>query len=116
MSKHDNYDYCSACSGNGTLLCCDGCPRSFHFACCDPPIHPDFPPSGNWLCTVCESNPRYDVSREGIFSPLYVILDKQNPVAFSLPEDVREYFEGVKTGEEGEYEAMQNGRKIAAPK
>ena len=27
-------DYCAECFMGGKLLCCDGCPRSFHLQCC----------------------------------------------------------------------------------
>ena len=37
----ENDDYCAACGGNGKLLCCDGCTRSFHFKCVD--LSPDSP-------------------------------------------------------------------------
>ena len=35
---------------------------------------------------------------------MLAILQKKNPSAFNLPKDIREYFEGVRTGTEGEYE------------
>jgi hypothetical protein len=115
FQPQDNFDTCSAFSGSGTLLCCDGCPRSFHFACCDPPIHPDNPPAGEWLCVVCEPKPpppasESRVRKGGIFAALLPVLDKQSPIAFALPSEYREYFEGVKTGDDGEFEATNNGR------
>ena len=101
----DNVDYCTACSGNGQLLCCDGCTRSFHFTCLDPPMDPTHSPDGEWYCHICVSrrDPQPKPPR-GVFSALLAFLEKKNPIAFNLPEDVRDYFEGVKTGEEGEYE------------
>ncbi|KAG0064230.1 hypothetical protein BGZ89_009283 [Linnemannia elongata] len=35
-----NNDYCEACSGLGEFICCDSCPKAFHFSCCQPPIDP----------------------------------------------------------------------------
>ena len=39
-----------------------------------------------------------------MFGQLLAILHRKNPSAFHLPKDIREYFEGVRTGAEGEYE------------
>jgi hypothetical protein len=50
------------------------------------------------------------VRKGGIFAALLPVLDKQSPVAFALPSEYREYFEGVKTGDDGEFEATNNGR------
>ncbi|KAI9879463.1 MAG: hypothetical protein M1830_008510 [Pleopsidium flavum] len=103
--EHENNDYCSACGGSGQLLCCDGCARSFHFTCLDPPMDPNQPPEGQWFCFICESkrDPRPKPPR-GLFAVLLATLEKKNPVAYNLPFEIRDYFEGVKTGEEGEYE------------
>ncbi|KAG0365093.1 hypothetical protein BGX24_004275, partial [Mortierella sp. AD032] len=35
-----NNDYCEACSGLGEFICCDSCPKAFHFSCCQPPVDP----------------------------------------------------------------------------
>lgn len=69
------------------------------------------PPEGEWYCFICESKrgPQARLSR-GLFAGLEHRLAKQNPVAFSLPKSVREYFEGVKTGEEGEYEEISTAK------
>jgi PHD-finger len=103
--QDENDDYCSACGGNGELLCCDGCIRSFHFSCVDPPIDPDHPPVDDWFCQSCQAKKVPPPKRpRGLFSSVLDNLDKKNPNSFSLPRDIRDYFEGVKTGEEGEYE------------
>ena len=105
MTQDDNDDYCSACGGNGDLVCCDGCTRSFHFKCVDPPIIEGALPD-EWFCNHCIS--RRPGARDdpipGIFGPLIISLDEKNPSAFHLPKPIREYFENVKTGEEGEYQ------------
>jgi hypothetical protein len=59
----------------------------------------------NWFCNACNAlrNPRAnDDSR--VFGQLIAILQRKNPSAFHLPKDIREYFENVRTGAEGEYE------------
>ncbi|MCJ1378968.1 hypothetical protein MMC17_002067 [Xylographa soralifera] len=100
----DNNDYCNACGGSGQLLCCDGCTRSFHFKCLDPPMNPRNPPEGEWYCHVCVAE-RVPPTRRprGIFSSLMGNIENHNPIAFNLPLDVRHAYEGVKTGEDGEY-------------
>lgn len=102
----ENDDYCASCGGNGQLLCCDGCTRSFHFKCIDPPIDPGTLADEEWYCNACNSR---DCSRSndeegGFFGPLLANLERKNPSAFILPKAIREYFENVKTGPEGEYE------------
>lgn len=58
-----------------------------------------------WFCYICAArrNPQPKPAR-GLFAALFVELEKENPKAYELPLDIREYFEGVKTGDEGEYE------------
>ncbi|KAI9832674.1 MAG: hypothetical protein M1819_004259 [Sarea resinae] len=102
--ESDNDDLCSACGGSGYLLCCDGCDRSFHLTCLDPPLDPKALPE-SWFCYICEAKKSPPPKRpRGLFAALDANLEKKNPVAFHLPREIREYFEGVKTGEEGEYE------------
>jgi len=102
--RADNQDFCSACSGNGYLVCCDGCVRSFHFTCLDPPLNHIAPLDEPWFCYIClaESAPASRLSN-GLFAALLSCVQKKNPTAFILPEEVRDYFEGVQTGEDGEY-------------
>lgn len=102
-SQDDNDDYCSSCGGNGDLVCCDGCTRSFHFKCVDPPINEGSLPD-EWFCNVCLTKGISLPRRDGSFGALLTNLERKNPSAFHLPKDIREYFEGVKTGTEGEYE------------
>ncbi|KAH8595000.1 hypothetical protein B0O99DRAFT_168865 [Bisporella sp. PMI_857] len=102
-----NDDYCASCSGNGELVLCDGCTRSFHYICADPPIDKNSILPNEWYCNVCIF--RTDGSRRednGIFGKLLLRIDRKNPSAFHLTQDIREHFEGVKTGESGEYEEV----------
>ena len=50
-----NNDNCETCGGAGELLCCDNCPCSFHFLCCEPPEDPELVTAGEWLCNLCRS-------------------------------------------------------------
>ncbi|OCT81029.1 hypothetical protein XELAEV_18027842mg [Xenopus laevis] len=48
-----NDDECSVCRDGGELICCDGCPRSFHLSCLVPPL--THIPSGTWRCDACNT-------------------------------------------------------------
>ncbi|TGJ87744.1 hypothetical protein E0Z10_g993, partial [Xylaria hypoxylon] len=104
-NQDDNDDSCYTCGGNGELVCCDGCTFSFHFTCIDPPMDEGRIPD-EWFCNECQIryNPPLVDEHQGIFGPLVACLQRKNPRAFRLPEPIREYFEGVRTGAEGEYE------------
>ena len=43
-----NEENCGACGGPGRFLCCEGCPKSFHFTCLDPPIDENDLPEDSW--------------------------------------------------------------------
>lgn len=104
----DNDDFCAACGGNGEVVCCDGdtCRRSFHFKCVDPPIMPDALPE-TWFCNECRvKQTGHHEEKIGPFRLLLQQLEGKNPGAFSLPLNIRCYFENVKTGPEGEYEEI----------
>lgn len=104
-NQDDNDDSCYTCGGNGELVCCDGCTFSFHFMCIDPPMDQGHVPD-EWFCNECQVrfNPPLLNEHKGIFGSLVAGLERKNPRAFRLSEPIREYFEGVKTGMEGEYE------------
>jgi hypothetical protein len=57
-----------------------------------------------WFCNVCLTARLPRVDEGGSFGSLLANLERKNPSAFHLPKDIREYFENVKTGTEGEYE------------
>lgn len=48
----ENDDQCAVCLGDGDLLCCDGCPSSFHQQCIDLPLYETLP-EGKWYCPEC---------------------------------------------------------------
>ncbi|KAI9894769.1 MAG: Curved DNA-binding protein (42 kDa protein) [Vezdaea aestivalis] len=102
--EDENNDYCSACSGTGQLLCCDGCDRSFHMTCIEPPLEAETLPD-EWFCYACMTKKGIQPSPgSGLLSSLCQRIQKENPAAYELPVQVRRFFEGVKTGDEGEYE------------
>lgn len=64
-----------------------------------------------WYCNECKHRQCPPFSEhDGPLRSLFTVLDRKNPRAFRLPEDIRDLFEGVRTGPEGEYE------EIAPPK
>ncbi len=105
----DNQDFCSACGGSGFLLCCDGCDRSFHFSCLDPPLNDDASELNEpWFCFICVAKRPVtsgspEKAQRGLFAPLLSSLKKSNPSNFALPVDIRDYFEGVATDRNGAF-------------
>ena len=118
LKENTNNDYCGACGGHGELLCCDGCPNTFHGTCLDPPINTKNPLPPEWFCPRCiASRPSSNqVETTGIFGRVIRRVANMNPKSYSLPVDIREYFEGVKTGDEGEYEEVNLPRSQNVPK
>ena len=114
--QSENNDFCSACGGSGFLLCCDGCDRSFHFSCLDPPLNEDASELNEpWFCYICIakrpfSSEQGEKPSRGLFAQLLNGLRKRNPSNFSLPQDVRDYFEGVATERNGAFVEAVNTR------
>lgn len=59
-----------------------------------------------WFCWDCmvKRDPSLVGEYKGPFGALLTNLDKRHAKAFVLPKKVRDYFEGVRTGADGEYE------------
>jgi len=89
MTDH-NESKCTACGNPGELVCCDACPASLHYACCDPPLTRDTVPDGEWLCRRCnyEHHPRTIPPRTSKFAPLVKKVMASNPKVFSLPQQL----------------------------
>ena len=101
----DNDEYCSACGNSGDVICCDGCPRSFHFECVD--LSQDELPD-EWYCNECfvKKYPSKVPIYKGTFASALNILEKSIPRAFTLPARVQNRFEGVRAGADGDYEEI----------
>ena len=113
-SDGGNNEFCETCGGVGHFICCDGCPRSFHFACINPPLDIDGLPStigdesDTWFCNVCRAAKKPEKGkgrgkRGGMFEPLLRHAEETNPTIFALPPDIRNYFKGVATASDGSY-------------
>ncbi|PTB67427.1 hypothetical protein BBK36DRAFT_1196583 [Trichoderma citrinoviride] len=102
----DNDEYCSACGSAGDVVCCDGCPRSFHFECVDM-VQSDHLPD-EWYCNEClvRRFPSRVPVYKGAFASALNALEKSIPRAFSLPKKLQTRFEGVKAGADGDYEEV----------
>ena len=121
----NNDDFCFACGRPGMFICCESCPKSFHFTCCDPPI--DEPPEDDWYCHECFAKRHPELIPNwkdiGIFGKLLNDFEVRNPKVFQLPQILRDdTFVGVYTGENGDYAdftkkddipvSKRNGRQI----
>ncbi|KAL7005794.1 hypothetical protein EMMF5_004710 [Cystobasidiomycetes sp. EMM_F5] len=108
-----NNDFCDSCNGRGHFLCCDGCPRSFHFACLNPPLELDEIPAEAWYCKVCEAARKPPPTPKGIFGPLINRIDSENPKMFVLPRDVKNSFRDISTGTSGEFINTNESRPLS---
>lgn len=100
---------CAVCNGPGRFLCCERCPRSFHFTCLNPPL--EEVPEGMWFCNKCttQHNPPPKPPR-GLFVDLIDNINRRNPSSFRLPSEIRNYFVGVETGPLGEYVDVRDNK------
>lgn len=72
---------CTACSGNGKLICCDGCWRAFHLTCWDPPMTSEAAENieGKWYCYKCKASRSMPLLVDrGVFGELTSELNKKN--------------------------------------
>ncbi|KAF5026644.1 hypothetical protein F66182_1270 [Fusarium sp. NRRL 66182] len=102
----DNDEDCSACGAAGDVVCCDGCPRSFHFECVGMIASDQLP--DEWFCNEClyKRYPSRMPPYKGVFADALTNLEKSISRAFSLPKRLQTRFEGVKAGADGEYEEV----------
>ena len=105
----ENNDFCAACGASGFLLCCDGCDRSFHFSCLDPPLNENASELNEpWYCYICVAKRPLTAEQtgkvpRGLFASLVHGIRKRNPSNFSLPQELRDYFEGVAGDKHGSF-------------
>lgn len=108
-----NSSVCSTCGMSLSYtptgaICCDGCPRSFHLCCLEPPLEELDIGKGDWYCVKCSAergDPYQNVSEAtaGLLTDLVNQAPSQLPSVFLLPEDIRTYFRDVGTTTEGTY-------------
>lgn len=79
-------------------------------------MNPKQPPEGEWLCATCRArHHRQEPQSRGFFGRLLNNVDDANPKAYAMSSYIRNYFEGVKTGEEGEYQDVVVNRQNNEP-
>ena len=93
-------------------MCCDNCDRAFHLTCIDPPVGSEESLDEQWFCQKCTKAHHGIVSSSRAFKRLDDENDARNPAAFVLPFGIRDYFEGVRSGEEAEYEEVNVSKTI----
>ncbi|KAL0418284.1 UNVERIFIED_CONTAM: DDT domain-containing protein PTM [Sesamum radiatum] len=54
IDEYGNGDECRLCSMDGLLICCDGCPSSYHPRCLG--LNRMLMPDGSWYCPECKIN------------------------------------------------------------
>jgi hypothetical protein len=99
----ESEDQCAACKGAGEFVCCEGCPRVFHLLCMDPPRMQV--PDGSFYCHACSAGPPEEADPEDFIGlkTLFASLDRTNPRAFALPQEVQNRFEDVSARSDGSY-------------
>ena len=82
-----------------------------HHSCLEPPLDPDHDVEGQWFCPQCQAKRNKNVKESrGILGKIVTRVQTIIPKAFALPTEVRDYFDGVRTGEGGEYEEFGQAR------
>lgn len=92
-----NEDVCSSCGGLGNFICCDACPRSFHFTCAEPPLDPQNLPEDDWYCNECRHNREKsnnsddldDRDKMDIWGLMTGKVGRMNPECFVMPRRFR---------------------------
>lgn len=89
-----NEDICHSCGGLGNFICCDACPRSFHFTCADPPLDPLNLPESDWFCSQClyacvDTAGTDDASAGALWGVMLKDARRSNPKCFVMPRRFR---------------------------
>ncbi|RIA98619.1 hypothetical protein C1645_812489 [Glomus cerebriforme] len=119
-----NNDHCDVCTYGGRMMCCDGCPKAFHFTCLVPPLDVDNPPTGNWFCRECSAESTRQSQQRGrkgrrkgsLFKELKDKAHMSNPTSFMLPENIRTTFDGVFAGKHGEFRDANKEKPVQLDK
>ncbi|KAJ2156088.1 hypothetical protein GGF46_005422 [Coemansia sp. RSA 552] len=114
-SGREGHDTCDACRQPGEFICCEHCPRVYHFLCVDPPMTREKVSAiDHWYCRECaHALSRKRKSRahaKNIFYPLISQMEYSNPRAFTIPEEIRRLFDGVEANADGSYTNTRENR------
>eukprot|EP00158_Paraphelidium_tribonemae_P007598 Partr_v1_DN28295_c0_g1_i1_m76097 putative PHD finger protein len=107
-----NNDYCDSCGKTGEFVCCETCPRSFHYSCAEPPVDSEeVEQMDHWYCKVCLSKTNVGNGKKGgPFSGLIYSMSKMNPQSFGLPDDIKRHFRGIHSNDDGDFVADDDER------
>ncbi|KAJ1966876.1 hypothetical protein IWQ62_002195 [Dispira parvispora] len=115
-------ELCETCQGDGRIVCCDACPRVFHFLCLNPPLsEAELSRQDKWYCAKCQATRQSERptrtpkkrKAHGMFDSLISNMNQMCPKVFSLPRAIFEDFEGVSANAEGEY-TCSTGKKASS--
>ena len=91
-----NDDHCAACNGTGNFICCDSCPKSFHFTCAEPPLDPANLPEDDWFCSECRAaSTRSELllakgsQFDALWQQMFTEITRSNPKCFVMPKRFR---------------------------
>ncbi|KAJ1818438.1 hypothetical protein LPJ60_004327 [Coemansia sp. RSA 2675] len=101
-------DTCDTCGQPGQFICCELCPRVFHFLCVEPPMsHEEVSKVDHWYCRACQHlvtrKRKSRAHAKSIFYPLLSALEFQNARTFSVPEEIRRQFDGIEADIDGSF-------------
>ncbi|KAI7833541.1 hypothetical protein BX661DRAFT_129980, partial [Kickxella alabastrina] len=102
------HDMCDACGQPGEFICCEMCPRVFHFLCVNPPMTPEAVRQlDHWYCRQCahlvSRKRKSRAHAKNIFYPLLSGMEFENPRVFAVPEDIRRQFDGIEADIDGTF-------------
>ncbi|KAJ1807060.1 hypothetical protein LPJ75_004895, partial [Coemansia sp. RSA 2598] len=102
------HDACDACGQPGQFICCELCPRVFHFLCVNPPITAEAVSKiDHWYCRKCQHvvnrKRKSRAHAKNIFYPLISEMEFKNPMVFAVPEEIRRQFDGIEADVDGTF-------------
>ncbi|KAJ2722756.1 hypothetical protein GGI07_003084 [Coemansia sp. Benny D115] len=106
--EDEAHDLCGACGQAGEFICCERCPRVFHFLCLNPPMSPETVQNiDHWYCRECNhlatKKRKSRAHHKNIFYPLISSIEYQNPQVFAVPEEIRRQFDGIEADVDGTF-------------
>ncbi|XP_077205375.1 nuclear body protein SP140-like protein isoform X2 [Paroedura picta] len=72
----ENDDTCAVCKQDGSLICCDSCPRSFHNVCHIPDAYTT--ESKKWICIYCKSESQFS-AKPSSYMEQFVLRRQMTP-------------------------------------
>ncbi|CEG37316.1 Predicted helicase [Plasmopara halstedii] len=78
-------EYCTICLKEGTLLCCNGCERAYHFTCVQPAVSDV--PEGDWFCPYCQKAPIVNASWGRLDEPARPMSTKLKGSSLEIESD-----------------------------